>query len=536
MADGAASDLPGPGRLALTMFALFMGMFTSNLDSTILATAIPYITNEFHSIDGIGWYGSATFLTFAAFQTTWGKVFKYFPLKSSYLLSLFIFEVGSLICAVAPNSATLIFGRAIAGIGGAGLCTGTFVIIGYTVAPERQPAFMGVMGATYALASFVGPLVGGAFTENVTWRWCFYLNLPIGGLAALIIVIFFQTPKAAKPIEAPWREKLLQLDPSGCLLIIGAVVCYLLALQWGGLEKKWSDSSVIGTLIGFILIFIAFGFNEWWLGERASIVPRLLKRRRILLNCAVVFFNSGGFFVLIYYLPIYFQSIRDASPIGSGVRNLPFLIGGIFSMISGVVVSATQRFVPFMAISAALSAVGGGLIYTLDQDTSTGKWVGYQMLAGASTGFISQIPIMANTACVEMADMSTVSAMTLFFQLLGGSFSVSAAQSVLGNTLLRRIAETAPEISPSLVVSAGASELRDSFPANVLPGIVMAYMDGIKGAFAVATALLAVSFPLTLLLKWEKLRPETQSSSNMGATDEKAQIPLDSESDAKSVV
>lgn len=536
MADNASSDLPGPGRLALTMFALFMGMFTANLDSTILATAIPYITNEFHSIDDIGWYGSATFLTFAAFQTTWGKFFKYFNLKWSYLFALFIFELGSLICAVAPNSVTLIVGRAIAGIGGAGLCTGTFVIIGYTVTPERQPTFMGVMGATYALASFVGPLVGGAFTEKVTWRWCFYLNLPIGGLAAFIIVFFFKTPKGAKPIEATWRENILQLDPSGCVLIIGAVVCYLLALQWGGMQKNWSNSTLIGTLIGFILIFIAFGFNEWWLGERASIVPRLLRNRRIFANCAVVFFNSGGFFILIYYLPIYFQSIRNASPIGSGVRNLPFLIGGIFSMISGVIVSATQRFVPFMAVSAALSAVGGGLIYTITQDTSTGKWVGYQILAGASTGFISQIPIMANTACVDMADMSTVSAMTLFFQLLGGSFSVSAAQSVFGNTLLRRIQVTAPEISPSLVLSTGASSLRDSFPASAMPGIMAAYMDGIKGAFAVATAMLAISFPFALLPKWEKLRPETQALSSPNVADEKAQSHLDSETDSKSIV
>jgi MFS family permease len=145
---------------------------------------------------------------------------------------------------------------------------------------------MGIMGATYALASFVGPLVVGAFTENITWRCCFYLNLPIRGLAAFIIVIFFKSPKAAKPIETPWREKLLQLDPSGCLLIIGAVVSYLMALQWGGWEKKWSESSFIGTLIGFILKFIGFGFSEWWLGECASIVPHFLKRRRILLNCA----------------------------------------------------------------------------------------------------------------------------------------------------------------------------------------------------------------------------------------------------------
>lgn len=528
--DATSSDLPGPGRLAATMLALFLGMFTSNLDSTILATAIPYITADFSSISDIGWYGSSAFLTFAAFQTTWGKVFKYFHLKWSYLVSLFIFEVGSLICAVAPTSAALIIGRAIAGIGGAGLCTGTFVIIGYSVKPERQPAFMGVMGATYALASFVGPILGGAFTENATWRWCFYLNLPIGGVAGFIILVFFTTPKAAKPMDATFMEKILQLDPSGCALIMGGVVCYLLAMQWGGIQKAWSDSSVIGTLIGFILLFIVFGFNEWFFGERASIVPRLLKRRRILVNSAVVFFNSGGFFVLIYYLPLYFQSVKGVSPLGSGVRNLPFLIGGIFSMISGVVLSATQRFVPFMVIGAALSAVGGGLIYTLDENTSIGKWVGYQILGGASTGFISQIPIMSNTACVEMKDMSTVSAITLFFQLIGGSFSVSAAQSVFGNVLLRRIHQLAPDIPGSLVISTGASRLRDIFSPGQLPVVLGAYMDGIKGAFAVATALLAISVPLAVLPKWEKLRPQDQQTERLDPVDEKTYSHSESDS------
>ncbi|CEJ81240.1 hypothetical protein VHEMI01380 [[Torrubiella] hemipterigena] len=160
--SNTTASLPGPTRFALTMFALFMGMFTANLDSTILATANPKITAEFHSLSDIDWYGSSAFLTFAAFQTTWGKIFKYFHIKWAHLATLFLFELGSLICAVVPNSVTLIVGRSIAGIGGAGLCTGTFVIIGYTVEPKRQPMFMGVMGATYALASFVGPIVGGA--------------------------------------------------------------------------------------------------------------------------------------------------------------------------------------------------------------------------------------------------------------------------------------------------------------------------------------------------------------------------------------
>ncbi|OHW98397.1 major facilitator superfamily transporter [Colletotrichum incanum] len=224
---------PGPAQLALTMFALFMGMFTANLDSTILATAIPKITEEFRSLSDIGWHGSSGFLTFAAFQTSWGKVFKNFHLKWSYLFALFIFELGSLICVLAPNSAALIAGRSVTGVGGAGLCTGTFAVIGYTVRPERQPAFMGVMGATYALASFVGPIDGGTFSEYVsvvvmtqqeiwyaTWRWCFWVNLPIGAVAAIIIVVFFGNPSHAKPIDVPWREKNMHLDLSGCALVL----------------------------------------------------------------------------------------------------------------------------------------------------------------------------------------------------------------------------------------------------------------------------------------------------------------------------
>ena len=523
MGDEEGSDLPGPLRLTLTMLALFMGMFTANLDSTILATAIPRITDEFHALSDIGWYGSSGFLTFAAFQTCWGKAFKYFPIKLTYLVTLFIFELGSLICAVAPTSTALIVGRSIAGIGGAGLCTGTFVIIGFSVRPQRQPIFMGVMGATYALASFVGPLVGGAFAENLTWRWCFWINLPIGGLAAFIVVFFFHTPRGAKPVPASWSEKLMQLDAGGCLLILAAVVCYLLAMQYGGLQRPWRDSTVIGTLVGFVVLFAVFAANEVWMGDKASIVPRLLRRRRVLVNQLVVFFNSGGFFVLIYYLPIYFQSIKNDGPLMSGVHNLPFLIGGLFSMASGTILSVTNMWVPFLAAGCALSAVGGGLIYTLDIDTPVARWVGYQILGGATTGFVSQIPIMSNTAAVEMVDMSTVSAMTLFFQLVGGSFSVSAAQSIFGNILLRRVRETAPGVSPTLVLTTGASELRSVLTADQLPGVLEAYVDGLKGVFALATAMLALSAVIAVLPKWEPLRspqPAAEQEGKEAASDD----------------
>ncbi|VUC31140.1 unnamed protein product [Clonostachys rosea] len=322
---------------------------------------------------------------------------------------------------------------------------------------------------------------------------------------------------------------ILQLDLSGCVLVLCSVICYLLALQWGGLQKPWSDSTVIGTLVGFLLLSGLCVANEIYIGERASIVPRLMKNRRIFLNQAVVFFNSGGLFVLVYYLPLYFQSIKNDGPLQSGVHNLPFLIGGIFSMISGVVLSTTNQWVPFLVVSAALSAVGSGLIYTFGPDTPMDKWVGYQILAGGTIGFLSQIPIMANTSVVDMSDMSTISAMTLFFQLIGGSFSVSAAQAAFSNTLLSRMRETAPDLSSSMILGVGASEQRSVFTPNQIPGILEAYMDALKAAFALATALLAISALISLVHKWEKLRPD-QLATTIPAYAEKKNSGDDSES------
>ncbi|KAL8906322.1 MAG: hypothetical protein Q9207_002097 [Kuettlingeria erythrocarpa] len=282
-------DYPKGWRLAAIAIAVVLSMFLASLDLTIIATAIPKITDDFHSLSQVGWYAAALFLAVAATQSVWGKAFKYFPIKTVYLLSIFIFEVGSLMCGVSQNSITLIVGRAITGFGVAGSFAGSYIIIGVSAPEKGRPALTGLLGSAYAIASVIGPLIGGALTDRASWRWCFYINLPCGAVAALSIVCFFHVPKNIRPAQATLMEKLLQMDLLGFLTITASVILYLLAFQWAGVEKRWGSADVIGLLVGSGTLSLMFMANEWWQGERALLLPTILKEYTISNGCIFCF-------------------------------------------------------------------------------------------------------------------------------------------------------------------------------------------------------------------------------------------------------
>lgn len=197
--------------------------------------------------------------------------------------------MGSLICALAPNSPALIVGRAVQGMGGAGSTLGSYAIAAFIAPPEKVPILISLIGCTFSIASVVGPLLGGVFTQSVTWRWCFWINLPIGAVTVASVFLFFRTPAHAKAAaKTPMREVLLSFDPLGIVLLLASLICYFLVLQWGGISKAWNSSTVIGLVVGWILLSAAFAVNEWWQGDRALVVFRILKTRGIAAVCAFV--------------------------------------------------------------------------------------------------------------------------------------------------------------------------------------------------------------------------------------------------------
>ncbi|KAF1838625.1 MFS general substrate transporter [Decorospora gaudefroyi] len=508
-ASGEEDDFeyPTKWKLAAIIVALALAVFCMALDNTIIATAIPRITDQFKALDDVGWYASAYLLTTCATQLIYGKLYTFYSIKWVFLVALFIFELGSLICGVAPNSTALIIGRAVAGVGGAGLFAGAILIISVTVPLQKRPKYMGLIAGMYGIASVAGPLMGGAFTDHLTWRWSFYINLPFGAVTAAFIIPFLHINRRDKKVEATWKQQLQKFDLPGTALFLPAIICLLLALQWGGSQYEWNSGRVIALLVLFVVLIIGFIAVQVWKQEDATVPPRVFGNRNVWGSAWYAAMMGAAFFLIIYYLPIWFQAIKGASATKSGIMNLPAVLGVvILSMLSGVAVTALGYYTPFILVSSILMAIGGGLLTTLEVDSGSPKWIGYQFIFGAGVGLGMSQTLVAVQTVLPANDIPIGTAIVIFSQTLGGALFVSVGQNVFTNQLIKNLASVVPDVDASLVLNTGATELKKAVPAPFLSGVLSAYSEALTQTFYVAVACGTMSIIGALFIEFKSTK------------------------------
>ncbi|KAK4128623.1 MFS general substrate transporter [Parathielavia appendiculata] len=492
-----------------------LAQFLVSIDRTIISTAIPYITHEFRSTPDIGWYGSAYLLTACAFQPMFGRIFTLFSVKKAYLFALFLFEAGSLLCGVAPNSITLIIGRAIAGLGSAGILTGSFVIAGAAVPLQRLPIYMAVVGTMFGVGATTGPLLGGVFTDLVSWRWCFYVNLPVGGVTVAAMVFCFK-PKKCGNSDRGFVELLLDLDLFGNVLIIGAAVMLFLALEFTTQGIEWSDKKVIGLLAGSGIDTIVFVVWQWKKGEAALIPPRIATQRTVAASCGMSFMVYGALINLTFFLPVWFQAIQGVSALQSGIDTIPyFVVNAVFALLAGVFVSKIGYATPPAVIGSVIGTVGLGTLTLLRVDSTTAQWAGYQVLTSAGFGIAIQQGFTAVQTVLCDEDMAIATAAVVAAQSLGGAVFLSVGNSVFQHRLLHATASHAlGSVDIKKVIDSGAASFRHVVPAEDLPVMLEIYNKALTAVFTVAVPVGGLAAIISCFIEWKSVRADKAGGAN----------------------
>ncbi|KAG4029650.1 hypothetical protein MFRU_015g01840 [Monilinia fructicola] len=499
-------------RLALVTVSLALCMFLTGVDGSVIGVATPGITTSFHAIDDLAWYGSGYMLPHTVLQPILGVLCKSFNVRYVFLTSLVIFEAGSCLCAAAPTSTSFIIGRVIAGCGAAGLLQGTLAIVGLSVPKKKVPLYYAYVLSVQGVSACTAPIFGGTFADKVSWRWCFWINLPIGSVALAMVMLFVKPklPKQAGDIRSlPPLQRLRRVDWAGTLIFLSAFVCLFLALQWGGQTKPWRSSEVIGLFVGFGLLLGLFVYTQKFTGEDSLIPRRIMTQQTVLFGTIYLILFGLQMAVYLQYIPIYFQAIRGTSAINSGIRMIAMDAGRIiFIIISGIIVTKFGYYMPYMVIGTMINVVAAGLLTTLDLDTSTARSTAFMFLAGAGAGIGGNQPFTALQAALKEEDLFIGNGLTVFGLQLGTSLAFAISQTVFLTKIFSRLANDplTSNISRSSIIAAGASHL-DRLVDNpaALNVVRKAYSEGTRDTMIVALVAICLCLSCPPGMEWLQL-------------------------------
>ncbi|MGV9555216.1 DHA2 family efflux MFS transporter permease subunit [Streptomyces sp. NPDC003401] len=490
-----------PGNVFVSIGALLLGMLLAALDQTIVSTALPTIVSDLGGLDHLSWVVTAYLLASTAATPLWGKLGDQYGRKTLFQLAIVIFLIGSALCGTAQNMPQLIGFRALQGLGGGGLIVLSMAIVGDIVPPRERGRYQGLFGAVFGTTSVLGPLLGGLFTQHLSWRWVFYVNLPLGVVALGVI---------AAVLHIPRRRTKHVIDYLGTFLIASVATCLVLVASLGGTTWAWGSPRIVGLAVLGVVLAVVFVAVERRAAE--PVLPLKLFRIRTFTLSAVISFIIGfAMFGAMTYLPTFLQVVHGVSPTLSGVHMLPMVAGLLLaSTASGQIVSRTGRWKVFPVVGTAVTTVGLLLLHQLDEHSSTAEMSVFFFVFGLGLGLVMQVLVLIVQNAVSYQDLGVATSGATFFRSIGASFGVAIFGTVFTDRLGGKLADAfrGVDLPPAVSLDALEADPRviGDLPAALRPPVLHAYASSITDVFLYAAPVALLGFLLAWFLKEDPLR------------------------------
>ncbi|MER5479099.1 MDR family MFS transporter [Streptomyces sp. NPDC002734] len=488
-------------NVMVSIGALLLGMLLAALDQTIVSTALPTIVSELGGLEHLSWVVTAYMLAATAATPLWGKLGDQYGRKRLFETAIVIFLVGSALCGMAQNMPQLIGFRALQGLGGGGLMVLAMAIVGDLVPPRDRGRYQGLFGAVFGATSVLGPLLGGLFTQHLSWRWVFYVNLPLGVVALAVIATVMHIPR---------RREKHRIDYLGTLLIASVATCLVLVASLGGTTWAWGSWRIVSLAVLGVVLAVAFVAVERR-AEEPVLPLKLFTIRTFSLTAAISFIVGFAMFGAMTYLPTFLQVVHGISPTMSGVHMLPMVVGLLLaSTASGQVVSRTGRWKAFPVAGTLITALGLVLLHLLDVNSSTWVMSAYFFVFGVGLGLVIQVLVLIVQNAVSYQDLGVATSGATFFRSIGASFGVAVFGTVFAGRLENKLvsAFSGVTLPPGVSVESLKADPRGigALPAALRDRVLGAYSDAITDVFLYAAPVAALAFLLALALREDPLR------------------------------
>jgi EmrB/QacA subfamily drug resistance transporter len=506
----AAEERAKP-NLRLVFGGLLLVMFLAALDQTIVATALPTIVGDLGGLNHISWVVTAYLLAQTVVTPLYGKLGDLYGRKIVLQAALIIFLLGSALCGLSKSLDELIAFRALQGLGGGGLMVSAQAAIGDVVPPRERGRYTGLFGAVFGLASVAGPLLGGFLTSDLSWRWIFYVNLPLG--VAALFVLAATLPAASERVHH-------KIDYLGIVLLGGGLSAIVLGASLGGTSYAWGSATIVGLGIGGVVLLAAFLVCERHASEPV-LPPRLLSNPVFAVTSAVGFVVGFALFGAVTYLPLFLQVVKGASPTSSGLQLVP-LMGGLLvtSIASGQVITRTGRYKAFPIAGTAVMTLGLYLLSTMGPTSSVGTIFAFMFILGLGLGMVMQVLVLAVQNAVEYSDLGVATSGATLFRSIGGSLGTATLGAIFANRLSEELKRLLPA-SVAAKSSASSGEVDPKqiarLPAPLHADYLHAFTNSLSSVFITAAGFAVVGFVLSWFIRELKLR-ETVATSDLNDT------------------